>query len=523
MNEIWGSELRRILSNYARLLAGLLLGIWITRLLLDGGEWLFSIYTLITVGMGISTLLTELLILVVVPFLGASVYNGQVIEIQRFCEDIFAAFAISIGFALLGAAMMILLGWFAFGSLGTPDRVSAAWLFLVLRIVMMIVAVALTPAMAFFLVSGRQPEYNFFQFLVRLGEFLGIGIPLWLLDGEYYAETNLLVQFGAWVALFTVITYVLASIYAFRFGPLFDGGKVRPDVTAIIAMLKRSGWSALHILSNFLYVRADVLVVAAFLGSSEILALGIAIRMMGYVQQTTNGLVAGLDATFANLGGRRKPLKQDDCTSNKNEQKLLSLSTALQGGVVFQLSLLLYLLREEIVSFWVGDFFEDATNTAVIQEISLLASLMIIGIGFRSLNFGWFSAMNGLGRAKHFTPWLLPGAIGNAIVLVAWGSFAPETFSVMAVGWVFLGFQLATHGFIIPVVSARSLGCQVQTLITPLLVPFSIAVGTYLVAHGLCMVNAGGSNEFRVAVVVLTVSLGGMANLFVILRRGALG
>ncbi|NHM17555.1 hypothetical protein [Tritonibacter mobilis] len=519
MKKIFRSERRRILSNYARLFAGLLLGIWITRLLLEGGEWLFSIYTLITVGMGVSIVLTELLLLVIVPFLGANVSNEQVVDAPKFRDDLFAAFAISLGAALLGAAVMILLGWLAFGNLETPDRVSAAWLFLVLRIVMMVVTVALTPAMAVLLVSSRQPEFNIFLFLVRLGEFLGIAIPLWLLNGEHYAETDILVQIGAWVAFFTAATYVLAAIYAFRSGPVLLAGKLRPQLAIVKAMLKRTGWSFLQIISSNLYVRADVLIVAAFLGAAEVVALGIAIRLMGYVRQATNGLVTGLDATFANHGGQRKRQNKDNGQSKSDQLKLLSLSTALQGGVVFQLSVLIFLLREEIVTFWVGDILEDAANTGVIEEIGLLASLMIIGIGFRSLNLGWFSAMNGLGRAKHFTPWLLPGAIGNASVLGAWGLFAPETLSVMAVGWVFVGFQVATHGFIMPVVSARSLGCRLQTLVTPLLVPCAIAVATYLVAHGLSMVNEGGSNEFRVAVVVLTVSLGGMANLFLVLRR----
>ena len=161
-------------------------------------------------------------------------------------------------------------------------------------------------------------------------------------------------------------------------------------------------------------------------------------------------------------------------------------------------------------------------STDMVNDISLLTGLMIIGISFRSLNLGWMAAMTGRGDAKHFTPWLLPGAIGNATVLVSWGLFAPETFSVVTVGWVFLGFQVLTHGAIIPVVSARSFGYPLQNLIAPLLVPFGIAVATYLVAYGLSLTNHGGSNELRIAIVFLTASLGVMANLFIVMRRGNL-
>jgi len=59
-------------------------------------------------------------------------------------------------------------------------------------------------------------------------------------------------------------------------------------------------------------------------------------------------------------------------------------------------------------------------------------------------------------------------------------------------------------------------------LLAPLIVPFGIAVVTYIVALVLRMVSDVVSNEFAVAVVVLTVSLGFLASVFISLRRGAL-
>ena len=67
MNATLHAQRGRIISNYASLLAGLLIGLLVTRLLLGSGEALFGIYTTITVGMGISIMLTELLRMGIVP------------------------------------------------------------------------------------------------------------------------------------------------------------------------------------------------------------------------------------------------------------------------------------------------------------------------------------------------------------------------------------------------------------------------------------------------------------------------
>lgn len=520
MNAVFRAERIRVLSNYARLFASLLIGLVVTRLLLQGGEWLFSVYTLITVGMGVSIMLTELLRLGSVPLLGASVSEGKVINAQKFDEDLSAAFAISLVGALIGAAGMIILGWMMLRNLGSLDLNKAAWLFLASRIAMMVVAVTLTPAMAVLLVSGRQPAFNFFLFLERLGEFIGVAIPLWFLAQGTNSEADHLVQIGVGVAVCTIAVYIAATVSAFASSSAVSMKLSLPKVSVLVVMLKRVGWSSLQILSSNLYVRVDILIVAVFLGPTGTVALGIAIRLMGYVRQATNGLISGLDAIFANLDGQRQRQNSQAQKGDAIGVRLLSLSTSLQGGVVFQLAALLLLLREKIVHLWVGDLLGGADAENIVGDIALLSALMVIGIGFRSLNLGWMSAMTGRGLAKQFTPWLMPGAIGNATVLVAWGLFAPETFTVITVGWVFLGFQLITHGLIIPVVSARSLECPLRSLVKPLLVPLAIAIASFFTAHILKSLLDNVSSGLGVLAVVIIVFTGLLISVFVSVRHG---
>lgn len=521
MKGIFWHERARILSNYARLFAGLVIGLLVTRMLLSAGEQIFAIYVTITVGIGISIMLTELLRMSLVPVLGASVFQGKVQDVAEFQSNLTAAFFVSILATTLGASIMFGLGYLMLRGGGSFEQSDAAWSFLCLRVVMMVVTVVLTPAMSTLMVTGRQPLHNMFLFLERLSELLGVALPLFLLSGSDHSDASLLVEIGIFVSILTSLTYVTSAWVAFNFGSKIRPAKQLPKVENIKRIFRRIGWSSLQTVSMNLYVRADVLIVLALLGPSAIVALGIAVRLMGFVRQATMGLVSGLDATFASLKGQRKTSDFDSKKAEKDEIKLLSVSTALQGGVVFQLGVLFLMLREEIVVLWIGDVLEGPRVIEAVEEIVSLAGLMVLGMGVRSLNLGWMTALTGRGNAKSFTPWLLPGAIGNATVLVVWGLVAPETFSVMVVGWVFVFFQLSTHAFIIPIVTARSFGCELLVLIKPLFKPLIISCLTYLLADGLSGRYWTTSDHARVLVVIFIVSLGSAISLVLSLNNSS--
>lgn len=354
MRNILRREKARILSNYARLLAGLVIGLLVTRMLLGVGEQVFGVFVTITVGIGVSTMLTELLRMGLVPILGTSAYQGKVQEVAEFRSNLTAAFVVSVFAAASGAVFMAAIGFWALDGLASPELEAAAWTFLNLRIVMMLVIVSLTPAMCVLLVTERQPLHNLFLVFERLSEFLGVAVPLWFLSNVDYSQADRLVQFGVGIAALTCLTYVAGAWAAFA-----PGSDVRPRLEVplslrINAVLRRIGWSSLQTISMNLYVRADILIVAAILGPAGTVALGAAFRLMGYVRQAAIGLVNGLDATFANLGGQRRRINDQRTKSGATELQLLSLSTSIQGGVAFQLSILLLMLREEIVNLWLG-------------------------------------------------------------------------------------------------------------------------------------------------------------------------
>ena len=498
------AERSRVYSNYARLFASLLVGLLITRLLLGEGNALFGIYTTITVGMGLSVMLTELLRMGFVPELGPHVSNGAVIDRKQFGEGLLVAFVISLGAAAVGAFFMLLLGLWLLPTETTPELYQASWSFLWIRIVMMLFVVTLTPALTIFLVSSRHSVFNLVMFLEKLSELIGILIPIWLLTDYPVDQADRLVQIGLYVSIFTVFTHLCAAGYAFALSSEFRPAWRVLCRTKLNSIMKRIGWSSLQTISMNLYVRADVLIVAAYSGPIGVVALGVALRLMGYVRQATMGLVSGLDAVFANLSGQQKVEKDGSAVAFR----LIYTSTALQASVLFQLLVLLLFLGSNIVEFWIGDVLTGVDRAKSVSEITTLSALLVVGISFRSLSLGWMSAMTGSGNARHFTPWLLPGAAVNVLTLTTWALVSPDTFSVIVVGWVFLVLQVLTHGVLLPVVSSRSLGISLGDLSRPLAVPFLVALVSFFLCSGWYELSEEGTGYLRAVGVVVIVVFG---------------
>lgn len=481
MTNLFRSERSRILSNYARMAGGLLIGLLITRMLIGIGEEVFGVYVLVTVGMGISIMLTELLNLGIVSILGSNTAHGRVIEEEQFRDNLSAAFLISIVASIIGLFCMALLGHFMIGTLDSQEMTDAANLFLIFMIIRMLFAVSLAPALAVLLVSRRQVVYNGYLLIDRLAELCAIVIPLIVLTDQN-SQAERLVQIGIGIAVLSGATYVAAAVHVFGRDTRFRPNLAWASRESAKRLVKRIGWNSLQVLSSNLYIRSDVLIVAAFLGPEAIVAFGVAIRLMGYLRQAANGLVTGLDATIANLHGEERRLGRETREAPRAPLHLITISTALQGMVVFFMGILLVLLADDLIRLWLGDVLTSDDGDQIAKQIATLSILLVFGIGFRSLNLAWMQAMTGMGLAHRYTPWMMPGAVANLTVLMIWGLFFRESFSVAVVGVTFLSFQAITHGIIIPVVAARALDCRLKELLRPLIAPSIFASGTYILA-----------------------------------------
>ena len=97
-------EFRRIFSNYIRMIMTFSMGIIIVRLLLDKSQEIFSIYTLVTVGIGIGVMLKELLRIALVPRLSSAMASKG----NEFSAIFTSCFLASIASAIFGAMLMLI-------------------------------------------------------------------------------------------------------------------------------------------------------------------------------------------------------------------------------------------------------------------------------------------------------------------------------------------------------------------------------------------------------------------------------
>ena len=117
------------------------------------------------------------------------------------------------------------------------------------------------------------------------------------------------------------------------------------------------------------------------------------------------------------------------------------------------------------------------------------------------------SALTGMGLAHRFTPWLVPGALGNVLLLVGWYFFYSDTFTVLSVGWVFLGMQTLVHVIILPRIFARELGVSLGQLLRPMFIPFFIAVFTLITCVMVKQLLLAHSLVLRVLAVLVVLGL----------------
>jgi hypothetical protein len=516
---ILNSNRRRIFSNYLRLFLGLAVGLLVTRLLLDAGKDVFAIYTLVTVGMGVSVMLTELLRMGFVPELGKYVLNGTVEDTDAFRGGLTASFAISFCSALLGALIMAILAYFMLQHIEPDDLRSAAWIFLWMRIGMMLVIVTLTPIATILLISDRQPYFNLLLFLERMAELVAVSLPLIFISNIVFPQEDYLILIGFIVCALTALTHVSAAILTLKLDANFLPKAVLPTRSSIWKILNSLGWSSLQTVSMNLYARGDILIASAFLGTTGIAALGIALRLMGYVRQGTTGLINGLDATFANLQGKRRRSTGKDLADDGGRQ-IISISSALQASVIFPTAAIMILTGPEIIKLWIGDALSNSSNGSSVQDVAQLSSLMVIGVGIRSLTLGWMSAMTGSGIARYFTPWLVPGAIINILFLVGWAYTSPESFSILVVGWAFLILQAITHGLFLPAVTSRALNISLGQLFIPFLMPAVFTVSALSLFLLWKNVSVDPTDTVRVLVAFLLFSSASLASLLFSLTRG---
>ena len=465
------------------------------------GTEFFGLYTLITIGIGLSVMLREMLTRGLVPELGMHLENG-IPKVKSFVQAYASSFVVSGSFVLIGISLMVILGVLLLPSEADSSLARAGYIFLGFRILTMCFAIGFAPMLNLLIIMQRQVQSNFLKFAERLVELIAFLTPIALFP--QISHSDQLIYFGFFAFIGTVLIYLIAGFFITRIHEDFVPSLVNRQKAQIIKIYKTMGWGAIYVISMNAHVRLNVIFAKLFFGALGVTIFGIAVQLMGYTRQLAVGLIVGLDAVFASL-------TNSDRSTKLIKTQVLSGTSAIQAILLFNVVGVLIFLHVEILDLWIGDVIKNPEqNLAIIAKLSML---MVVGISLRSLNLGWMSAMTGSGQISKFAGWLIIPALLNPTLVYLFFWIFGDDFSIIHFGWIFVILQFLAHGLIIPYLTSRVMKVSILHLLKPFLNPFIYAI----LACVLCFIYLNSfielSTLFKFLLVLFFFALSGLLSL----------
>lgn len=451
------AEIKRIGSNYVRLLLGFVIGVVTVRILIGYGQDVFNIYTLITVGAGVGIMLKELMRIALVPHLSrAWSGKGTAIDSSASFTDVYAASFRTAGLAVFfGLILMAGVGLVFHRFDVSHDNLGAAYVFLACRAAIMAMAVGISPMTGMMPVKMQFNRWNGLQTAERVADLVSVCAPLVL---GTMSQSDALIIFGLVSVFLYALLYLAIARVQIREDPALtprwkgDGQRVLAR-----AILGSMGWAAALVLSFNLYLRFDAFFINLQFGAAETVAFGICIQLVGMVRQVTAGLIFGLDAVAAKLhfAGHDAAATASDHPSAFPAAELVRHATYLQATVTLSAFAFLWFHGADLIALWLVG---QAVPTDVLDLAARLSAIMLLGIAMMSVSDPWMNALNGIGSISSYVRFTLPVALMNPVLLLGGAAFFGSAMAVESVGIVFSALLAISYLILVPVVFARQSG-----------------------------------------------------------------
>jgi len=456
----------RIVSNYARLGFGVLLGIALVPLLLETtGEDGYAVVALFGSTIGLASIFQEIVRSSMIRELGAAYHApSRDAFTATYNSAIVLALLAACGAAALFAALYACIPLFRVEPVQDGARALVAS-----RGVEAFITIALAPAFNMYLVAERLVAYNFFMLVVKQAAYVGVAV--WLVVARpYHTAEEALILFAWWsmaIACGWLIVSVVAIMWidpALRPRP----SKARRSYLAQIARI--GGWNAATVTAMNLHFRVDAVIMNLAFGIFGSQVWGYTVQLASAVRRGVTGMTDGLDAVSARLTAHT-----DNEASNGSRRNavrsLIHHSTRLHGLIAFPSMALVVALAEPILDVWIGSKLKDPA--AVIPTAAILIQIVAIGTTIRGVSDGWLRILYGAGHIRQYAPIILAGGVVNPVLVIGLIFVLPSgTAELAVVGAVYTAIMAVMHGVIAPHRGARVLDIAVSDLYRPLVRPF---------------------------------------------------
>jgi len=454
------SELKRgairILSNYVRLFALLLIGILFVPTFIYGiGIEAFGIFGLLGASVSIAEMCKAIVRESMIRELGSAYHSEDPVAFAHVYNSaiVLSAAAAMLSAALYGAVFLL------FPVLDIPDnlRVAAMWMLLA-KGLLSIVVIVTSPQFNMYRITERMVLYNLWTTLNRATDLL-VAIVLFLLLNIHDPATGLML-FGFLSAGSSGAIVIFAVVMMFRLEP-----RLMPDFSvvnrsSIRELLRTSGWNSVVVTATHLHITLDQFIMNFAFGAigNSIFTLGV--RLTGYVWQLAGATTDGVDAVAARISSTDR--------GRRGIADMLFHTTRLQAVITVPACLIVIVMADPLMVLWVG---RATDNPEVISKAVLVAQILTVGMLAKGISHVWMRVLYGAGYVRVYAPLVLCAGVLNPVVAVLFILLLPASVNYIGPSLAFTIMFLAFHFMLLPMIIARCMEISVREVLQPLVRP----------------------------------------------------
>lgn len=449
----------RIATNYVRLFASVVLGLFLVRLLLRSvGEDGFGLVSLFGSTVGLAAMFKEIIRASMIRELGSAYHSGDP-GLFRGVYNTALAITCTVGAFVL---VLFVLIWIFIDLFEINGMVSAARGLVAARALEVFCTIALAPTFNMYLVSERMTEHNLWLLMEqRLAQFIAALWVVFLASPASASEALILFSWSS--SLLTVAGLLIAcGVMVHRDRRLVPAPRL-VNRAALRSILGIGGWNIAVVTAMNLHIRVNAVIMNLAFGLLANTIFGLAVQLTSYTRRLAVGVTDGLDSVSARMTSGPE-------SESGRLSRLIHHSTRLNGFVTFPSTVAVVLLAGPMLQVWVGDRLDNPLQT--IPPAAQMIAILSIGIAVRSVADGWTRILYGAGHVRQYAPWVLAGGLANPVLcfLLIW-LLQGGTAEWNAPAWAFTLSVGAVHGVIIPWIGARLVSLRARDLLAPLIRP----------------------------------------------------
>ncbi len=463
----------RIISNYARLLITLGLGVIVVPYTIRWlGDDAFGIISLLGANIGIAAIFRQIIMMSLVRELAHAYHTNTDEEFARSYATINIITLLCAALTVLSfALLMLFIPVFKI----SPEFVGAARWFVLGQGLLVSLSILLAPTFNMYLVQERFVEYNIWFVLNRSANLVAVLILGYaiVIDDPIRGLTLLGIAWAGLSSLISIAATAVIVLGEHRLMPRLRGA----DRKAASQIFSTFSWNTLVQLAMNIHEQIPPLLLNIFFGTLANAAWGIGFRFVAYIRMCTTGVQFGSDAVSARLAS-----EEDTELSRLKLQRLINIQTKLTAMVALPASAIVFVYAWPIFDVWVGRSL--AQYSTVMTMAVYMSRILAVALASRAISDTWLIVLYGAGYVKSYAPWVFAGGLFAPVASIVLMFTLPDDLVLYAPPAMFAFVLFFVHLLGLPLITGKCLHIRPLTLLGSLIRPGAATVAALACALG---------------------------------------